>query len=451
MKFIPTILRPLSLASLLVTVIFLSITSIASAQDPTITKSVIPTNANSGDTITFTLTFSNAGSSTATGVVITDILPISVTNASVISSGVTITDTNHSPSYVWQVQDLAQNEGGIITITGVLSNSLPPGILANTASITTTSIDTNTTNNNTSVGVAVNMNYIYLPLIFKHIAQWQAQTSPTANTLNGIDCPSNTICFAVSEGHQVVQTNNGSSWSIVNLSTGFAINGIDCLDTSNCIGAGDSGVTINTSNGSNWSVTDLPSNTHLYGADYPNAGVQYWVGDHGRVTRLLGGAINNVTMCDGCSYLRDITCSLSSGGTCTSVGLNGEIYYTTTGWASWAKATPTSSHLYGISCPSDSTCYAVGANGTVLKGSFNSSSWSSQSSGTISTLKSISCPDTTTCFAAGTGGTIITTHDGGATWSTETSGTTQDLNGISCPTSGKCFAVGAGGTIMVRE
>lgn len=48
-----------------------------------------------------------------------------------ISSGVAITQTG--PAYTFQVADLAQNRGGVITITGVLSNPLAAGVFTNTA------------------------------------------------------------------------------------------------------------------------------------------------------------------------------------------------------------------------------------------------------------------------------------------------------------------------------
>ena len=122
--------------------------------DLSIAKTVTPVSAAPGDTITYTITFSNAGQGTATGVVITDSIPVSVTNTSVISSGVTITQT--APGYVWDVADLALGMGGIITITGVLSNPLPAGVLTNTATITTTTaVEDDLTNNSSTAGITV--------------------------------------------------------------------------------------------------------------------------------------------------------------------------------------------------------------------------------------------------------------------------------------------------------
>jgi uncharacterized repeat protein (TIGR01451 family) len=144
------------------------------ASDLSVVKTVVPTIAAPGGTITYTLTFSNAGSATATGVVITDAIPISVTHTSVISSGnasspmLAITQRVNT-RYVWDVTDMAQDEGGVITVTGVLSVPLTAGPFTNTATIATTSIDSNSDNNTSSVGVAVvTARYIYLPLAMRN-------------------------------------------------------------------------------------------------------------------------------------------------------------------------------------------------------------------------------------------------------------------------------------------
>jgi uncharacterized repeat protein (TIGR01451 family) len=122
--------------------------------DVRISKLVTPMGAAPGDAITYTLTFSNAGAITATGVVITDTIPISVTNTGVFSSGVAITP-RVGTRYVWDVADLVQGAGGVIIITGALSDSLPSGVFTNTAAITTTATDGDITNNSSSASVAV--------------------------------------------------------------------------------------------------------------------------------------------------------------------------------------------------------------------------------------------------------------------------------------------------------
>ncbi|RLC77518.1 MAG: hypothetical protein DRJ03_26720, partial [Chloroflexi bacterium] len=135
---------------------------IVERMDLAIVKSVNPPTAAPGETITYTLLFSNAGVYTATGVVITDVVPVSLSVQSVISSGVAITDTSTTlPTYTWDVQDLAAGDGGTITITGILSAALPGGhIFTNTAAITSTSgvtmvVDPDASNDSSAAGILI--------------------------------------------------------------------------------------------------------------------------------------------------------------------------------------------------------------------------------------------------------------------------------------------------------
>jgi uncharacterized repeat protein (TIGR01451 family) len=127
--------------------------------DLQLSKSVSPSTAVPGDTITYILAFSNNGADTATCVVITDVVPVTVTVGSVISSGVAITDTTVAPpTYTWQVADLAQSQGGSITITGQVTSTLTSGgRFTNTATITSTTLETDTANNAAEAGLTIVM------------------------------------------------------------------------------------------------------------------------------------------------------------------------------------------------------------------------------------------------------------------------------------------------------
>ena len=125
--------------------------------DLSLNKTVDPGTAGPGGSITYTISFSNSGLMTATNVVITDSVPVSVTHNSlnVSSSGATITATVGS-NFVWQVQDLAPGQGGIITVTGQLSNSLPHDhVFMNTAVIASAGIDSEPGDNSSSISVTI--------------------------------------------------------------------------------------------------------------------------------------------------------------------------------------------------------------------------------------------------------------------------------------------------------
>ena len=110
--------------------------------DLVITKEADPLQPTVGQPIEYTLTFW-AESGPACGVVITDIVPSDINSVSIVSSGVTITDTGASPGYVWQVQDLLPGQVGTITISGVADVAR----FVNTAAITTTTTELDPANN----------------------------------------------------------------------------------------------------------------------------------------------------------------------------------------------------------------------------------------------------------------------------------------------------------------
>lgn len=128
-----------------------------------IEKTVIGSNFQAGDPITFTLSVSNIGDGVASQVMVTDTLPSEVTSPSFASS-LAITPVVGS-TYVWNVESLAVGESGVITIYGQIDPGLGGGVsFANTATINDPQDET--PNNNTS-SVLVGQTYTYLPIVLK--------------------------------------------------------------------------------------------------------------------------------------------------------------------------------------------------------------------------------------------------------------------------------------------
>ena len=119
-----------------------------------LTKTVTPSIISPGQYLTYTLAFTNVGLMTAQNVIITDTLPVSLTNVMVTSSSL-ITDTGTHPAYVWLVQDLSPGQGGIITITGQLSSTTSSGPLVNSAMIFAALEDGNPGNATATVSATV--------------------------------------------------------------------------------------------------------------------------------------------------------------------------------------------------------------------------------------------------------------------------------------------------------
>lgn len=136
----------------------------ALVSDLSIVKRVDRASAAPGQFITYTLTFSSAGNVLVTGVTITDIIPITLVGTHVINSGVAITLVVGT-QYVWDVGPLDTGQGGVITITGQLSTTMPTGIFTNTAVITTPALDSDGSNNSSSVVVMVPKSQLYIPFM----------------------------------------------------------------------------------------------------------------------------------------------------------------------------------------------------------------------------------------------------------------------------------------------
>src|SRR4029079_8376215 len=93
----------------------------------------------------------------ATGVRLTDTLPLALNNLSVASSGPAISALAGAP-YRWQIADLAPGASGTITITGVVDSSLTADVVGtNTATLATSVFDSNSANNTaqTELNIAV--------------------------------------------------------------------------------------------------------------------------------------------------------------------------------------------------------------------------------------------------------------------------------------------------------
>jgi uncharacterized repeat protein (TIGR01451 family) len=133
--------------------------------DVAIVQSVGPsTMILPGSPLRYRLTFGNAGGVIATGIVITDDLPIELGGVQVDST-LPVTPTGGG-LYAWSVGDLAPMQGGVITVTGVVSPELNPGyVFTNTATIAAAELD-DERNNVESVRVIVPFRG-FLPVVAK--------------------------------------------------------------------------------------------------------------------------------------------------------------------------------------------------------------------------------------------------------------------------------------------
>ena len=124
-----------------------SVTTFIGAPDLTIEK-IGPASVNAGDTFTYTLTYSNAGTINATDVEIVDQLPAGVTF---------VTETTTSAAYAngtltWTVGALAASAGGSIDVAVTADKA---GVWVNTATIGGGPVDSDLLNNASSVTTTI--------------------------------------------------------------------------------------------------------------------------------------------------------------------------------------------------------------------------------------------------------------------------------------------------------
>lgn len=161
------------------------------------------------------------------------------------------------------------------------------------------------------------------------------------------------------------------------------------------------------------------------------------------------------------SSLFGVSCPDASD--CWAVGgssVAGKIIHTSNGAAStptWSAQTPpanASAQYNDVDCVNASDCWAVGSVYNVaplIAATTNGgSTWTTQSPpGPVTVaLQGLSCANASHCVAVGglvgTIPTIIATTNGGSTWTTQTPPTTThtQLNDVDCPSATVCFAVG---------
>ncbi|MEX1019298.1 MAG: Calx-beta domain-containing protein, partial [Litorilinea sp.] len=101
-----------------------------------LSKSVSPTGeVTAGDTLTYTLRYTNTGSTATFHTLLTDTLPASLENP-VISSNPTVTNTGTLPTLLWDLGVLVPNASGIITVQAQVAESVgASAILLNVAQV----------------------------------------------------------------------------------------------------------------------------------------------------------------------------------------------------------------------------------------------------------------------------------------------------------------------------
>ncbi len=121
-----------------------------------LTKQVQPALVGPGDPVTFTLTFTNAGTALASGLRLTDTFPAGIDNVTIAVNGVGVNLSGFGPTYIWDLADMAPGARGVITLRGTVNSQTPTGaILQNSASIGTTTPEFDKSDNTATISAQV--------------------------------------------------------------------------------------------------------------------------------------------------------------------------------------------------------------------------------------------------------------------------------------------------------
>jgi uncharacterized repeat protein (TIGR01451 family) len=126
----------------------LQLTAFLTQADVAVTQTPSAPGAEHGDTVSFTVTITNNGASTATGIAVTD----SFSNATFVSANGAMATCSGTGPINCTIGTLAAGQSTTITIT-LLASSL--GTIANTASVTATEFDPNNANNGPNTATIV--------------------------------------------------------------------------------------------------------------------------------------------------------------------------------------------------------------------------------------------------------------------------------------------------------
>jgi uncharacterized repeat protein (TIGR01451 family) len=123
------------------------------AADLQVVKSVNDSTPNEGDTITYSVTVTNQGPSSASGIQITDLLPAGVTYVSHIAPG----STSYNPGTgLWSAGSLAKDAGKTLQINAVVDDGTAQTTIHNTATRTAAAQpDPNPANDSSTASISV--------------------------------------------------------------------------------------------------------------------------------------------------------------------------------------------------------------------------------------------------------------------------------------------------------
>ena len=299
---------------------------------------------------------------------------------------------------------------------------------------------------------AANWTLRQLPPAFVDESSTDEEPIPVSELLNGISCPTESLCVAVGAGDTLAfsqaPTGGRSSWHVVN--PPFPVGpGITCVEGEpHCPTPGGRLQAVSCASQS--LCVAVTHEGFIYVSTEPTGGAAAW---SPTVVNEPGG--------HGATHLSSVSCptpSFCAAVSAAQSGIPGGKVLTSTNPASgqWQVTQLDGSlDFQGISCGTPSLCVAVAREGRIVVSTNptgGASAWTEVGTpGGAGDVGGVDCVETFLCAAGNAGGNILSSTapaGGAATWSEANAGGSVLITGVSCPTASRCVAVDNNGDVL---
>ena len=308
---------------------------------------------------------------------------------------------------------------------------------------------------------------------------WSVAEVDGTNALDGVSCPSVSLCVAVDRAGDVVTSTNptggASAWTVTHVDSGSSspafgqsfgwLDGISCPSVSLCVAVDQAGNAVTSTNPtggtSAWQVSAVDSAPYgLLHVSCPTVSLCVATDNVGNVATSAnpaGGtdAWTKIAVDDG-KPLNGVSCPTASS--CLAVDSYGDVITSsdpTGGASSWTvRNVDGNSALSDVSCPTSSFCAAPDSAGNVITSTdptATGATWTAAHVDADNAAGRISCPTATLCVAVDNEGNVITSTNptgAGNAW------TSRLVDAPPCAPSTPCVAeniqaVDTAGTLVI--
>jgi photosystem II stability/assembly factor-like uncharacterized protein len=240
--------------------------------------------------------------------------------------------------------------------------------------------------------------------------------------LYDLEFSTDSIGLAAGESGAVIRTTDaGESWTTLPTGTAKTLRSFTRVDSVTILAAGGidlGGVLARSSNnGRSWSAVDIEPGRPIHGiVIVPGTQFGWYVGGQGVIAQTLNAGQVWTPQSRGTTEQLQSAAVLDSLRA-VAVGQNGTILRTVNGGRAWSGVfTGNSTWLFAVHFADLQRGWAVGENGTILTSPDAGATWQQQSSGVSGEIAAVTAVSPTHAWAGTGNGAVLRTTDGGGTW-----------------------------------